>query len=446
MRASKLIPALAAASALLVLAPAGATARPAGLKPTGGGSGPCRINIEVTPRILTSGESVLVSGVLTCAGGAASEKPVTIYERIAGVPGGFKIIGTPTTNKEGRYAFTPSPVITDSTFYSRAGVRSGNKTVKVAPGVTFATVPPLPEGSQLLTGKAHETTFAGTVNPVDPGAEVVLQREIGGSSEEWGVIQQHIFVKADGSFKFTHRFLVPGDANLRVIVRPHGKFDARGESNMLTYEISQAQNPNLTLEPSSDPVAFGQPLTLHGVDKAGSGQKVMLMGRTFGTSATKVAETTSGTGGAYEFKIVPAEKSTYYHSTAGTVNSAVLFEGVRWVIDSASVSATKVTSGQEVEFKGSVSPDRVGHFVYLERQNPSGKGFHVVDLGTVASGTPTTGTFTIKYVVIGNGKQVYRIHIPGDPINQGVSSSTFEMEVTPTLTVPKPVQEPKLPH
>ena len=47
---------------------------------------------------------------------------------------------------------------------------------------------------------------------------------------------------------------MPGDANLRVVVRPHGLFGVRGISDTMSYVISQAQNPNLTLEASSDPI------------------------------------------------------------------------------------------------------------------------------------------------------------------------------------------------
>jgi hypothetical protein len=451
MRSTKLSSAFAAAAALLAIAPAGAVAAPKLPQQKGQVSlAGCRLSESADPHVVNSGDSVLVTGALTCPGGAAvSGQTVTVYERIAGVPGGFKIVGTAPTTGDGSYVFTPPPVITDSTFYTRAaGARSVNRTVRVAPQVTLATSPLLPEGSQLLTGRAHGVTFTGSVNPIDTGAEVVLERESGGSSEEWFIIHAHVFVKANGTFTFVHRFGMPGDANLRVILRPHGKFDARGASNVLTYEISQTQNPNLTLEPSADPISYGQPLTLKGVVKSGAGQKVALMAHTFGTTLAKIGETTSGTGGAYEFKIPSMTQSTHFHTTSGTVSSAVVFEGVKWVITSASASAiSKVTSGQEVTFSGLVSPGRVGHFVYLERRNSFGSGtYHVVDLGTITAGTPTTGTFAIKYPVIGSGKQEYRIQILGDPINQGSSSAPFVLEVTPAFITKAPLVQPKLPR
>ena len=68
MRFFKLIPALAAASALLVLAPAGASAKPLGHKHSSPG-GTCRINLFAEPHTITSGESAEIFGQLLCSGG-----------------------------------------------------------------------------------------------------------------------------------------------------------------------------------------------------------------------------------------------------------------------------------------------------------------------------------------------------------------------------------------
>jgi hypothetical protein len=438
MRSTKLGSAVAAAASVLALAPAGALAAHGhhSVKPIKPGA--CRLSLSADPHVVTSGESVLVSGALNCLGGGTSGQTVTIYERMAGVPG-FKVAGTATTAADGSYTFTPAAIVTDSVFYARAlGRRSVNRIVKVAPQVTL--IPPAPEGSTLLTGLAHRVTFKGSVNPADAGAEVVLQREASTSSEEWGPIQGNVFVKLDGTFSITHSFAVPGDANLRVVVRPHGKFDQRGISDMVNYVISQAQNANLTLEPKIDPIPFGQPLLLKGVLKAGAGQKVAILGHTFGTPFVKVGEVTTGAGGAWELTIPSATQNTLYKATSGSISSASVFEGVRWVV-TAAASATKVTSGTPVTFSGTAAPIRVGHTVYLERANLFGGGYHIVDIGFVTAG----GTYSITHDVIGNGKEVYRIKIPGDPLNQGSASAPIEMEVAPAaLAVPQ--VQPTLPH
>ncbi len=82
-----------------------------------------------------------------------------------------------------------------------------------------------PEGSQLLTGKGNRVTFTGTVNPADAGARVVLQRQNALTGNEWHRIDRASW-EAGGSFTITHTFRVPGDANLRVLVRSQGRNSA----------------------------------------------------------------------------------------------------------------------------------------------------------------------------------------------------------------------------
>src|SRR5262249_18413744 len=138
------------------------------------------------------------------------------------------------------------------------------------------------DGSQLKTGVRNRVTFSGIVSPADAGARVVLQRENATSVEEWHSIQEG-FVKPGGGYVLTHTFAVPGDANLRVVVRPRHRFNARGVSNTVSYEISQAQNPRLTIFSSADPVGYGMPVTISGVLAGGANQKLTLAGRTFGS-------------------------------------------------------------------------------------------------------------------------------------------------------------------
>ncbi|HYM44740.1 MAG TPA: hypothetical protein VES65_01080 [Solirubrobacteraceae bacterium] len=433
MRTSKLAPA-AAAAALLVLAPAGASARPAGHKhPSPGGK--CRISLIAEPHTITSGESVEVFGQLLCAHSSTEGQTVTVYEHSAGSPG-FQVIGTPTTGAGGVYSLVPAAITTDSFFYARAlGARSGTKAVRVAPVVTLSGPP---EGTQLHTGFLNRVTFSGTVNPANPGAEVVLQRENATSSEEWHQIQRGF--AHGGVYSLTHTFVVPGDANLRVLVRRHGVFTVRGISNTLSYEISQTQNPNLTIHSSADPVGYGSPITISGVLAGGAGKTVTLRAHPRGKAFATIATTTAGPGGEYKFVETPLQ-STAYQATGGGLHSAVLFEGVKYLL-TAGVSGKTVQSGQSVTFAGTVTPGNVGKVVYLERENAFGGGYHVVDAALVASG----GTYSIPHFVFGVGKEVFRVKVPGDPSNQARSSAPFAIEVTPAPPGSlKPVAQPKQP-
>jgi hypothetical protein len=433
MRSIKLTPAIAAAVSLLALAPAVASATHGHQnlnKPKQSGGGGCRINIVSEPHVITSGESVQLFGALRChPGGPANEgQTVTVFERAAG-QAAFQTLGTPTTGPAGFYSIVAPNVTANTVYYASAvGVRSENRKVRVAPQVTVGKAPTPPEGAQLRTGRHNRVTFAGNVSPADENAELILQRENAVGGEEWHPIQRG-FVGAGGAFSITHTFVVPGDANIRVLVRTHGQFTVRGISNTLSYEISQAENPLLTLNSSADPIPFGQSMTLSGVLKGGANQKVILLSHPRGSLPfTKVGEASTNGNGEYSFLEQPPQ-NTSYRVTGASLSSAVLFEGVKYVL-TAGVSATTVASGQPLTFSGTViptHPEHPGHVVYLERENAFGGGFHVVDVGTVEPDS----AYSIVHSVFGAGKQVFRVRVPGDPQNQAVSSSPFTIEVTP---------------
>lgn len=420
MRTSRLIPALLAASALLVLAPAGAAARPTSHDATPKGA--CRLGLHAEPHMLTSGEPVQLFGQLQCSGHGTEGKPVAIYERTGG-SSIFKIISTQTTIAGGFYSLVVTTVTTDATFYARAtGARSPGRTVRVAPVVRLEGPP---EKTPLFTGPKNRVPFKGSVSPADVGAEVLLEREAQTSVEEWVPIQR-TFVAPGGAFTFLHKFLAPGDANIRAVVRAHRPFTVRGVSNSLSYVINQTQNPNLTIESSADPIPYGAPTTIHGALKGGTGQTITLLARKKGTpSFTPVTTTPAGAGGEYKFVQVPLV-NTFYRVTGGGQGSAVLFEGVKYILTSA-VLPKSIQSGQSITVSGTVTPAHAKKVVYLERENLFGGGFHVADVGEVTG----IGTYTIVHFVFGPGKPVFRVHVAGDPENQGVSSSPFTIEVTP---------------
>lgn len=441
MRSIKLVAVLVAAAALALAPSALAAHRHRGIKslkrPSAAG---CRVSLFAEPHVVTSGETVQLFGLLRCPTEPVAGQTVTVFARTGGQPTAVAV-GTATTVAGGLYA-TVSPAITrDTKFFVRvAGTRSGTKAVKVAPQVTV--LGPAPDGAQLRTGRRNRVAFQGSVNPADGGADLLLQRESATSTEDWHTIQRGT-VRSDGSYLIVHTFTIPGDANLRVVVRPHGRFSMRGVSNTLSYEISQAQNPRLTINSSSDPAAFGAPVTISGVLAGGANQKVTLLSHPKEIAPFKKAdETTTDGSGAYSFTIPSAAANTAYRVTGGGLKSAVLFQGVRYVL-TAGVSATTVQAGQPLVFSGTVAPIHAGKVVYLERQNVFGTGFHVVGVTTVTSG----GTYSITRFPFGSGKQVYRIKVPGDPLNMAVSSSPFTVEVTPAPPgLLRPRAQSSLPH
>jgi hypothetical protein len=436
MRLIKLVPPLAAAAALLALTTAGASARPAAhghaAKPPANSSGNCHLTIEA-PTVITAGEPLTVFGTLECSNASSVGVPVTVYARAGHRGHKFgptTLTGSTTTAAGGAYTFTPAAPTTNTTFYAiAAGVRSSSKFVRVSPQVSLEG----PPGQQLLTGDSRKrptnaVRFTGKVNPFEPGQVVALQRENSTGNEEWRRIDGGV-VNGKGEYTINHVFRVPGDANIRVVAHP-SRFNAAGASAPLSYVISQRQNPALTINASTDPISYGQPVTITGV-VAGAAAKLTLtlLASTHGGAFAPVAKGETESGGSYKFTQSPLQNTAYRVTDAAT-KSAELFEGVKYVLGAAP-SATSVRVGQPLTVAGKITPGHLGQVVYLERQNASKIGFHVVDEGIVTAVSGSEGSFTIVHAFFGPGSAVVRVAVPGNPENQGVASTPFNLEVTP---------------
>jgi hypothetical protein len=434
MRSFRLVPAIVVAASLLALAPAGAAAHK-----HSNPSGRCNINLNVAPRQITAGDSVVAFGRLRCTRRVSTAgQTVRLFERSAGTPG-YTLVQSTTTDARGFYELTQAGVQADSSFYVRSHrAQSGRRHVRVAAQVTLSGPP---EGTQLLTGRPNQVMFTGTVSPADAGARVILQRQNALTGNEWRRIDRGT-VGPEGAFSIVHRFIVPGDANLRVIVRSHG-MNIPSPSNVLTYEISQAQNPQLTINASSDPIFYGQSVTISGIAAGVASGPVTLLARTVRQHGyAPVAEVNTDSSGAYTFPAQSPVNSTFYEvvttdptCAAGphlrvckpVINeSAVLYEGVKDVL-TAAVSQSTIQAGRTLTFTGTVAPDHTGHIIYLERQNVGNGNFHVVEVATVGAGS----AYSIAHTVYAPGTKVFRVRIPGGPENEGAASAPFTIQVTP---------------
>jgi hypothetical protein len=434
MRSKKMAAALAAVAGLVVLVPAGAGARRAHASASG-----CHIRLESAPRLVQAGETALLFGQLKCVpGGAASGVTVSYFERVAG--GAAAPIGTSSSDSLGRFQLTTPALEKNTLFYvTIGGTRSAHRTIRVSPKVTISGPP---DGSIIYTRRGpilhangltflpSRVTFSGQVSPVLAGDEVVLQRQNSIRGEQWFSIG-HGTVGPTGAYSISHAFVVPGPSEIRVVAR-RTHVTAPGASESISYEIVQAQNPNLTIFSSKNPLGYGEPVTISGEDKAGTGVKLALFARTAVTKSYKeVATTTTTSGGAYSFPVqMPLQNTTYKVVAAGTGparvrNSAALFEGVKYLL-TAAASAESVPQGSPITFAGALTPAAAGHVVYLQVQNPSGIGFHIVDIGVVGE----TGAYSISYVPFVKGTKSFRVRVPGDPANEGAASKLFSVTVT----------------
>ena len=437
MRSFRLVPAIVAAASLL--APTAAGARP---HKHSNPSGRCNVSLNVAPRQITAGDSIVAFGRLNCTRRVnVAGQTVQLFEHAHGTPG-YALAQSTSTDARGFYEMTQTGVQSDSSFYVRSHrAQSGRRQVRVAAQVTLGGPP---EGTQLLTGRPNKVTFTGTVNPADVGARVILQRQNALTGNEWRRIDRGT-VGIGGTFSIAHTFIVPGDANLRVIVRSDG-VNVPSPSNVLTYEISQAQNPQLTIAASSDPIFFGQSVTISGVATGVASAPVTLLARTVRQRGfAPVAQVNTDAGGAYTFPAQSPVNSTFYEVAAGVssalcvapphggncrapgrIHSAVLYEGVKDVL-TAAVSQSTIPAGQTLTFTGTVAPDHTGHIIYLERQNVGNGNFHVVEVATVGAGS----AYSIAHTVYEPGTKVLRVRIPGGPENEGAASAPFTIQVTP---------------
>ncbi|HEX6458825.1 MAG TPA: hypothetical protein VF032_07905 [Thermoleophilaceae bacterium] len=400
---------------LLALAPAAAQAR---RHPSPNGRH--NISIAVSDNPVVAGDQLAIFGRLR--GPNNGNRAVVLWHRI-NPRRFFTPIQRTRTDANGFYAFLrPHGIVnTNRNWFVRSlGARSRTVHERVFSLVTLSGPP---NGSNLETGRAHSVAFSGTVSPFAAGDAVILQRQNANSGRGWRRIDR-TRVRPGGTFAFQHTFRVPGDANVRVLVR-RTRRNIASVSDVLSYEISQSQNPALTLASSADPVAVGQSTTLSGSLQNGAGQVVNLFARSVGGHFAQVASTTADSSGNYSFVQVPLQ-NTLYQVRAGGRRSAQLFEGVRFML-TASEAPSTVDAGQAVTFSGTVAPNATGHVIYLQRQNPSGSGFHTVEVQNVGAGS----VYSITRRLFVPGAKVFRVLIPGGPLNQGAASRTFTVTVNP---------------
>ncbi|HEX4436283.1 MAG TPA: hypothetical protein VH061_05750 [Solirubrobacteraceae bacterium] len=440
MRSHKLTSAVMAAAAVLALATAGSAAarKPHHIAARHGvHAGVCRVSLNVAPRLVTTGESALAYGQGTCAAGTNAGQTVTLYERAAGSPG-FSVVGTTTTDEHGFYQLATGALTSNTSFYTAIGTsRSHERSVRVV-AVVSLTGPPETKTlfAGIHTGRRNAVTFSGTVSPDDAGATVVLQRENAIRGNEWHRISRPVLVDTSGNFSVTHAFVVPGASSIRVLVRSNHR-NIASPSNVLSYAISQSENPSLTIESSQDPLAFGASAVIGGNVPGEPNTTLTLMGRVAHGAYAPVATTKTDPTGKYSFPAVAPPTSTFYKVQGGGRNSSVLYEGVKYIL-TAAASATSVQSGQPLAFTGTVTPAKAGHTIYLERQNAAGTGFHPIAIGTVSA----DGSYSITRTLFAPGSYTLRVKIPGDSENGGSVSQLFGTTVTPIPSSQIPTEAP----
>jgi hypothetical protein len=395
-----------------------------------GHHGSCQVSLEASSSRVIAGATVTLSGKLQCASAAdLASQPLSVFQR--GHASGMSQVATASSEADGSFQVADLTVTANTTFIARApGGHRARVTVKVAPLITLSG----PTGAQLATrtgaapGARHNRfTFTGTVTPVAAGERVTLQREYGATDEQWHPIA-FTHVQEDGSFSISHGFRTPGEVSVRVVIHPKGEI--AGSSEPLTYMVAQAQNPQLTIASSADPISSGQPVKITGVALGASVHSVKLLARTPGHPFATVAEVATGEGGAYEFTVSPAQSTTYRVSSA-TALSTPLFEGVKYDL-TLSTPPSSVAAGSPLLLTGTLLPAHAGQLVFLERENESGTGFRLLDSAIVAA----DGSYSIAHSFTRLGSWTLRVRVPADTESLGSTSAPFALTVTAAATPP----------
>jgi hypothetical protein len=142
----------------------------------------------------------------------------------------------------------------------------------------------------------------------------------------------------------------------------------------------------------------------------------------------------TGSDGTYSFSVSPVHDEVYMVQTtlAPHRQTAVLFEGVQDLVTMSASSAT-ATVGQATTFSGTVTPDKAGDVVYLERLGADGD-WHTVQIGTVSA----SSTFQFTHTFGNPGAKTFRARVPGDPSNVGGASPavTVSVSLPPVTSLP----------
>ncbi len=112
--------------------------------------------------------------------------------------------------------------------------------------------------------------------------------------------------------------------------------------------------------------------------------------------------------------------------------SAGLFEGVKDTV-TLSAASSSVTAGQKVTLTGTVTPDKSGEFVYLQRLGADGD-WHTVGIARIQF----DNKFAFMRVFGTAGSKQFRARVPGDVQNLDGSSPTVTLSVAlpPVSTLP----------
>jgi phage protein U len=392
------------------------------------------LTIHAVPQHIIAGEAVLIFGQLK--GPDHANQLIRLYHRINPNPQ-FTLIGIAKTNANGQYEFTRQEGIVDTnrSWFVRGPGFTHSRTVheRVDALVSLA--------ASSATGLTrHPLVFSGHVTPDHTGGIVALQQQRG-TSDDWRTIDT-ARIGPGSNYTISHAWRIPGAYTVRV------KFpgDARNMpavSDAQSVVIEQTEVPDFTIQTSDPIVPNEQAVTISGVlDSPGTttpepNTSVSLLKKLPGSGGPyqEVTTATTGTDGSYSFPNVTSGTNELYlvrTTFAPHRHTAVLFQGVQDVVQLFTSSSTSTVDGH-ITFSGTVSPDKGGHVVYLQKLGKD-DDWHNVEARFVDNAS----TFQFGWTFGTAGTKEFRARITGGPVNIGGASAPLTIVVSqpPLSTLP----------
>ena len=383
------------------------------------------LTINATPNPIVAGQGVLIYGQLK--GAPVAGQTIRLYHRVNPSPF-FTLIGTTTTDSFGFYKFTREEgvVMSNRSWFVRGPGFTHSRTVhehvaaQVSINASSTTLTPVrrsrsPDSSRRATRASACSCRSRSATATTGGRSTAACSTARRATRS----------------RTACRCLTI--ATSRAVLRTDPR-NIRSESDPVTVTIQQAQVADFTINTSSPIIPEGSAATISGVlDMPGTttpepSTGVSLWGRTRGQGHfLKLQDATTGTDGSYSFTVQPTVNTVYQVRTtfAPARHTAVLFEGVQDVLQFAA-DQTTTTVGGKVTFTGSVTPDKPGHLVYLQRLG-SDNDWHLVEVTRVRPNS----TFQFAWRFGKAGSEQFRARIFSDRSNIGGHSTPVTITVSP---------------
>jgi len=410
LRLAVSVSALAALSAIAVSGVAGAAPRH--------NNG---LTINATPNPIDAGDAVMIYGQLNNQ--PIGNQTIVLYHRLAGHRQ-FTEVGTTSTDSTGFYKFTRAEnvVYTNRAWFVREAGKPSvhSRTIHEYVRALVSMTP-----STTSTDTSTPVTFTGSVIPNHARDTVKLQEQ-NDANGDWYTLKTGK-LNSSSAYSITYRWVRPGDHDVRVLF-PGDARNIAGASDGATIAVQQAQNPEFTITSSQPIISEGSQVTISGVlympgstTTPDPGVSVTLWAK--GPDQKKFhsigVPVLTGNDGSYSFTEMPVSNTVYQVRTTFKPHrsTALLYEGVRDVVQMSSSSTTSTVGGQ-VTFSGSVSPDKAGHRIYLQRLGADNE-WHSVEVTRVRHDS----TFEFHWTFVKTGSPQFRARIFSDEFNVGAASS-----------------------